>query len=155
MRALIAVLVLPMVVGSATARHDHAVSEPDVGEPCPHPRYIRFEDGGSLEEVRGRLVGRDDKGLEQVIHAPRVILASRREIPDAKPKKLEVNNDGTFSVVLWLDWSRVVKCSDGKLIASEQITPEAYAFRAKGCDDTVVTVGPDWVPRDIELRCTK
>lgn len=155
MRMLTVLLVLTTGAACATTGPVHAEHEPQVGDRCPHPRYILISCGSSFREVSGRLVAHDPAGAQRPIRSPRVQLASLRDVSGAGKTKLQVTSDGSFTAVLGLPWSEHLNCKDGVLAASEIVLHEEYAFWARGCEPTVVSVGPDWVPRDIELRCDK
>ncbi len=152
-RLWILTVTLTLALSCATTRPEDEAPVA-AGDPCPQPRYIEFLDGSRLQEIEGRLIARDEAGTLHPIGSARILYWDVRDDPDAHPPEILIDRDGRFKTTVGLPWSKQLFCREGRVASKQTVGTGKLVIRARGCEETLITVGPDWVTQDIELRCS-
>lgn len=126
---------------------------PRAGDPCPHPRYIAFEDGSQFLTLGGRVITRDRTGQVRPVKKAHLIKWNLRSNPKARPTDLVLDQDGAFEAEVGLSWSQQSKCENGVIVVTQQVSREQFLISAEGCNEIRFEAGADWSPRTFELKC--
>jgi len=147
---------VPMIAGlflsCATTPMAESVTR-QTGRPCPSPRYVEFLDGSQFFQLTGRLVSRHGSNTLHPVSSAKFLYWEARDNPKAKPLKLTLDDAGEFSVEIGLPWSKQLACRDDQVVETQYVSEQHLVIRAHGCSDLKLTVGPKWLPRDVELDC--
>jgi hypothetical protein len=122
---------------------------PEVGASCEGTWSIPT-DGVAVVPFAGTVHGRTAGAARRPLEGARFVV-----VAGAPHGRLSffAGAEGRFQGKILLPTHATRECRDGVVKAGYVVGSATISVRAKGCEDTIVTVDARWQARDIELNC--